>query len=69
MLEMGFFLVVAFFLVGDEEPILDFSDWNLYHTVLTIICFFLIITETRLRAGIGQVTSLDDTVQLAALFW
>jgi len=55
------------FLIFDEEPILDFSDWNSIHIWLFLISLFVVFFELTLRSRYGQYV-FKDNVSLFALF-
>jgi hypothetical protein len=57
---------VSFF-VFDEEPILDFSDWNSVHVWLFVVSLLVVFFELTLRSRYGQYV-YKDTVSLFALF-
>lgn len=60
-------LASVYFLFFDEEPLFDFSDWNLTHVFLLLLCSLLAYSETSLRARYGQTSETDDFVTLAAI--
>jgi len=75
-MRMGFFsealvllmlIGVISFLVFDEEPVFDFSDWNSIHVWLFAISLFVVFFELTLRSRYGQYV-YKDTVTLFALF-
>jgi hypothetical protein len=53
--------------VFDEEPILDFSDWNSLHVWLLTLSLFVVFFELTLRSRFGQFV-YKDTASLFALF-
>jgi len=53
--------------VFDEEPILDFSDWNSVHVWLLTLSLFVVFFELTLRSRFGQFV-YKDTVSMFALF-
>lgn len=75
-MRLGFFLEgvsliaiigVSSFLIFDEEPILDFSDWNSMHVWLLTVSLFVVFFELTMRARFGQYL-FKDTATLLALF-
>lgn len=73
-LKEGFMLIILIALVGfffgDEEPLLDASDWNWLHCVLLLFSFMAILWENVTRARHGQFVHKDQTLLFAAFsFW
>jgi hypothetical protein len=75
-MRLGFFseavtliIVIALvsFFVFDEEPILDFSDWNALHVWLLALSLFVVFFELTLRSRFGQFV-YKDLASLVALF-
>lgn len=63
-------LAVLSFLFFDEEPVFDFTDWNLLHVWLLVFCISIILFEPTLRAQAGQFVYKDLVSMVAALtFW
>lgn len=61
--------VLLSFLILDEEPVFDFSDWNLTHISLLAIGFFTIVWENLLRARSGAYAWKDLVLGYATLFF
>jgi hypothetical protein len=57
------------FLVLDEEPIFDFSDWNLTHVCLLGLGFFSFTWENILRARSGAYVYKDLVLLYATFFY
>ncbi len=53
--------------IFDEEPILDFSDWNSIHVWLLVLSLFVVFFELTLRSRFGQFV-YKDTASTFALF-
>lgn len=54
----------------DEEPILDFTDWNLVHVFLFTFSLMATLAELTLRARFGQHAYKDQSTLAAVLtFW
>lgn len=57
------------FLVLDEEPVFDFSDWNLTHICLLGLGFFSFVWENLLRARSGAYVYKDLVLLYATFFF
>lgn len=53
--------------IFDEEPVLDFSDWNGLHVWLLTLSLFVVFFELTLRSRFGQFV-YKDTASMFALF-
>jgi len=57
------------FLILDEEPVFDFSDWNLTHVCLLGLGFFSFVWENLLRARSGAYVYKDLVLLYATFFY
>ena len=57
------------FCILDEEPIFDFSDWNLTHICLLGLGFFSFVWENILRARSGAYVYKDLVLLYATFFY
>jgi hypothetical protein len=55
------------FLLFDEEPVFDFSDWNVTHVLLFAVSLFVVIWENSMRARLGQWVYKDQVLLFASL--
>lgn len=61
-----FFLICVTFCLVDEEPLLDFSDFNLLHVWVLCFCAFIVYFDLSLRARFGQFLFKDSVAGNAA---
>lgn len=57
------------FCILDEEPVFDFSDWNLTHVCLLGLGFFSFVWENLLRARAGAYVYKDLVLVYATFFY
>lgn len=63
-----FWSLLSFFML-DEEPIFDFSDWNLTHVILLGLGFFSFSWENILRSRSGAYVYKDLVLLYATFFF
>ncbi len=61
--------VLLSFCILDEEPVFDFSDWNLTHVCLLCLGFFAFVWENLLRARSGAYVYKDLILAYATFFF
>lgn len=59
-----FFIITSFvfFICCDDEPLLEFSDWSIFHIVCVIISTFSVFGENIYKTEFGYHTTKDDTL-------
>ncbi len=64
---LSLLLVIAFtsFCIFDEEPVIDFTDWNSLHVGALVVSFSSVFFETTVRARFGQFVYKDQATLLA----
>ena len=65
-----YFIVVyatVSFLIFDEEPFFDFTDWNIVHIFLLTLSIVIVITENSVKSKFGQFL-LKDRLLLFSTF-
>lgn len=60
---------IASFCIFDEEPVFDFSDWNLTHVCLMGLGFFSFVWENVLRSRSGAYVYKDLVLLYSTFFF
>lgn len=62
--------VVGVFITTDEEPFIDFTDWNIVHVIIFLFCVKVIVWDSLLRSKYGQWIYKDQVLILSTFnFW
>ena len=60
-------LVLSMLLFGDEEPLVDFSDLNLAHAALFLVCALAVCWDNFSRARHGQLVHKDRMLLFSSM--
>jgi hypothetical protein len=65
-----FNILLSVFIFFDEEPLFDFTDWNIIHIFFIVISLISIINENMIKSRYGQYVFKDKILLFSAFsYW
>lgn len=68
ILTLGLVLLLILYLFVDEDPILDFTDFNIYHLVTLVLTLLSVVFDNIEKKIFGSFSDADSQVLLYSLF-